>query len=73
MIFKNRNKRDCHKETLCIAILNKQKCHFIFLLQNFRTGGWNRSCLGVWYQWEGEDVGKGYRRVNMMCTVYTCM
>jgi hypothetical protein len=28
----------CHKETPCVAILNKEKCHF-FLLQNQRTGG----------------------------------
>jgi hypothetical protein len=35
----------CHKETPCIDILNKQKCHF-FLKQTQRTGGQNRSCLG---------------------------
>jgi hypothetical protein len=27
---------ECHKEIPCVAILNKQKCHF-FLLQNWRT------------------------------------
>jgi hypothetical protein len=25
---------ECLRETPCVAILNKQKCHFIFLLQN---------------------------------------
>jgi hypothetical protein len=32
-----------------MAILNKQKCHFFFLLKNQRTGGQNRSYLGGWY------------------------
>jgi hypothetical protein len=58
------------KEISCVAILNKQKCHF-FLLQNLRTEGWNSSCLGGWYQWERGEVGKRYRRVNIeqiLCT-----
>jgi hypothetical protein len=35
-----------YMETLCVAILNKQKLDFFLfiLLQNRRTGGWNRSC-----------------------------
>jgi hypothetical protein len=44
--------------------------YFLFL-QNRRTGGQNKSCLGDWYQWEGEDVGKGCKRRNMvqiLCT-----
>jgi hypothetical protein len=43
----------CHKETPYVAILNKQKCHFFFLLQNQRTRGLNRSCREGWYQWRG--------------------
>jgi hypothetical protein len=35
---------------------------FFFLLQNQRTGGQNRSCLGwragCWYQWERKMAGK---------------
>jgi hypothetical protein len=41
----------------CIAMLNKQKCHF---KKKHRTGGQKRSCLGDQYQWEGEAVwGEG--------------
>jgi hypothetical protein len=55
----------CHKETPCIAILNKQKCHS-FLLQNGRTGVWNRLCLGdlvpvggerMWRKGEEDEYG----------------
>jgi hypothetical protein len=55
--------------TLCSTFIsNKQKCHaffflsFIFLLQNWRLGGQNRSWPergGGWHQWErggGERV-----------------
>jgi hypothetical protein len=38
----------------------------IIFLQNQRTGGQNRSYLGIWYQWERGNVGKEYRRVNIM-------
>jgi hypothetical protein len=41
--------------------------------QRWRTGMQNRSCLGSWYQWEGEDIKKGCRKVNMeeiLCTMY---
>jgi hypothetical protein len=41
-----------HNETLCITILNKQKCHF-FLLQKWRTKRQNRFYLGGWSQWGG--------------------
>jgi hypothetical protein len=37
----------------------------LFLLQKWRTGGQNGSILGVWYQWEGKDVERGCRRMNM--------
>jgi hypothetical protein len=26
----------------------------------------NQVLSGGWYQWEGEDIRKGYRRVNIM-------
>jgi hypothetical protein len=37
-----------------------------FLLQNQRTGGWNRSCKGedIDTSWRGEVEGKGGRMVN---------
>jgi hypothetical protein len=69
----------CHKEMPYVAILNKQKWHFIvffFLIQNQRTGGQNRSCLGAGclYQREGRGCGemvkKGEYGAN---TVYTSM
>jgi hypothetical protein len=27
--------------------------------------------MGGWYQWEGEDIRKGYRRVNIVQILYT--
>jgi hypothetical protein len=45
--------------------LNKQKWHFFsssfFLTQSQRTGGWNTSCLGSRYQWEGGGDGEMYK------------
>jgi hypothetical protein len=63
--------RKCHNETPYIAILNKQKCHFIFHFQKCKVGSQNRSCLGGWYQWEEDDIRKGCRRVNMVKTFCT--
>jgi hypothetical protein len=44
------------------------------MLQNWRTGGLNKSCLGGWCQWEGrggrERVWEGEYGAN---TVYSCM
>jgi hypothetical protein len=62
----------CHKETPCVAILNKQKCLFFFFIykikeQESRTG----SSLGVSASGSMEEVRKGCRRVNMvqiLCT-----
>jgi hypothetical protein len=75
--MKNVEKNDkefCHTceniYTPCVPMLNKQKYH-IFISQNQRKGGQNRSCLGVWYQWKGEGVGKGHGRMNsvqILCT-----
>jgi hypothetical protein len=76
---KNIYKWKCHKETPCAAILKKQAYHFFsyfFLIQNQRTGGQNKSCLGEegWYLWEGgrggEMVKGGEYGTN---TVYTYM
>jgi hypothetical protein len=62
----------CFKETPYVIILNKQKCHFSFLLENCRTSGWNRSCLGeVGTSGREEDMEKGCRRVTIvqiLCT-----
>jgi hypothetical protein len=60
---------ECHNEIPCIAILNKQKCHFFS--QKRRTGRQNRSCLGGGYEWEGEDIRKGCRRVNVVEMLWT--
>jgi hypothetical protein len=51
-----------HKETSCIAFLNKQKCLF---LKNGEKEG-KTSTIYALAQWEGEDIRKGYRRVNMV-------
>jgi hypothetical protein len=48
---------DCHKETPCIAILNKNVI-FFFFYKIKEQGGQNRSCLGGWYQWEGGGCGE---------------
>jgi hypothetical protein len=44
---------------------------FSFCLQNQRTEGQTRSCLRGRYQWEGEEVGKGDRRVNVVKILFT--
>jgi hypothetical protein len=45
-----------HKEIPCIAILNKQT---LVSLQNLRSGGQNRTCLGVITVGGGRRWGKG--------------
>jgi hypothetical protein len=50
---------------LCIAILNKQKCHFFSF-----TKSENRRAEQVLF-WRGEKVGKGCERMNIvqiLCT-----
>jgi hypothetical protein len=50
-------------ETLCIDILNKQKCLF------FKNGEQEGKTGPVWMgviSGRGEDMGKGCRRVNMV-------
>jgi hypothetical protein len=59
--------------TIYIYILRNvtRKLRHFFLLQNWSTGGHNRSCLGVGIRGSGEDVRKGCRRldmVQMLCT-----
>jgi hypothetical protein len=51
------------------SYLKQTKVLFVFLLHNWRTGGQNRSCMGVRDQWEGEDVGK-VQEVNMACCAH---
>jgi hypothetical protein len=52
-----------------VAILKKE---FFFLLQSKRTGRRKRTCLGGLVPMEeGEDVGKGCKKVNIvqiLCT-----
>jgi hypothetical protein len=52
--------------SLCSYLKQTKNVIFFFLLQNQRTGVQNRSCLDGWYQWEREEVEKGYRGANMM-------
>jgi hypothetical protein len=42
----------------------KQKCLFFFQKMEKRRA--NRSCLGVATSGRGEDIRKGYRRMNMV-------
>jgi hypothetical protein len=51
----------CHKETPCVAILNKQKCHFSKTGQEGKTGP-----IWGWLHRGGEDVRKGCGRVNLV-------
>jgi hypothetical protein len=48
---------------------NKISLFFFFLLlQNWRTGGKNKSCLGggIGISGRGDEVGKGHGRVNIV-------
>jgi hypothetical protein len=57
----------CHNEILCIDVLNKQKC----LFSKVEDRNVNQVLSGGGFQWEGEDIRKGCRRVNMvemLCT-----
>jgi hypothetical protein len=62
-----------HKETPCVAVSNKQKYHFpfFFFLQNQGIGGQNRSCLGMGTSGSKEEMGKVFKRVNVMQILYT--
>jgi hypothetical protein len=53
---------NCHKETLSMAVLHKQKC-LLSKTEN-RKEKWVLS--RGWYQWEGEQVRKGCRRMNVV-------
>jgi hypothetical protein len=58
------------RKLLC-SYLKQAKMSFSFCLQNQRTEGQTRSCLRGRYQWEGEEVGKGDRRVNVVQILFT--
>jgi hypothetical protein len=52
----------CHKETLCVALLNNQKCHFFsFFLYKIKIRRAEQILHGGWYQWEG---GGGWKIVK---------
>jgi hypothetical protein len=59
----------CHNETLCIDILNMQKC--LFFLKKWRTQMYISSCLGAGKSGRGEDIRKGCRRMNMVEIICT--
>jgi hypothetical protein len=51
--------------------LKQKKCHFIFLKKNVKQEERTSSVWGVGTRGIGEDVEKGYRRVNIiqiLCT-----
>jgi hypothetical protein len=55
-------------ETPCITLLYKEKCLFF---KNSEQEGKTVPVCGSLHQWEGEDIRKGCRRVNMvkiLCT-----
>jgi hypothetical protein len=59
------------QETPWVAILNKQKYHFFSFYKNGGQESGTGPDWGVWYQWEGEDMGKEYGRENIeqiLCT-----
>jgi hypothetical protein len=57
----------CHNETPVIAILNTQKC----ICSKTKNRKVKQDLSGVGTSRRGEDIRKGYRRVNMvgiLCT-----
>jgi hypothetical protein len=59
------------ENSLC-SYLKQTKMSFFFNLQNQKTEGWNRSCLGVGSNsGRGEEVGKGNGRVYIVQTLCT--
>jgi hypothetical protein len=49
----------------------QKNTHRVYLVNDNLKCKRNRSCLGGWYQWKGEEVGKGCGRVNIvqiLCT-----
>jgi hypothetical protein len=57
--------RKCHKETPCVAILNKQKYHFFFYKIGEHKGGTVPAC-GIGTSGRGRMWGKGVRRVTIV-------
>jgi hypothetical protein len=52
--YSSLNIRNCHKESPCIAILNKRKCHFFFFYKIGEQEGETGPVEGICNQW---DVG----------------
>jgi hypothetical protein len=50
------------ENSLCSYLKQTKMSFFSFLLQNQRTGGQNRSCLGIGTTEREDDIRKGYRR-----------
>jgi hypothetical protein len=69
------NQIGCHKESPCIAILIKQKCHF-FLLSFSKLENWRKEqslpVEGVVDTSVGDqELGTGCKRVYMVQILYT--
>jgi hypothetical protein len=55
-----------HKETPCVAILNKNKCHFVLIYLIKEQKGVTGAAWGVVISVREEDVWKGHVRVNIV-------
>jgi hypothetical protein len=58
----------CHKEAPCIAILNKQNVRVVFFYKVGEQEGRTDPVWRVGTSGRGEDVRKGFRRMNMVLT-----
>jgi hypothetical protein len=59
----------CHNETPCVAILNKQKCHFSKMKEKKvkQVLSWD------WYQWEEGEHKKCVEGEYGGDIIYSCM
>jgi hypothetical protein len=60
------SKWKCHKETHCIAVLNKQKCHFFFYKISEQEGRKDPALGGGSISGRGKEVRKGCGRLNIV-------
>jgi hypothetical protein len=61
---------ECHKETICTAVLNKQKC---LLLKNEGQEGKAGLVWGTGTSGKGETIRKGYKGEYGGNTMYSYM
>jgi hypothetical protein len=57
----------CHKETPCVAILSRQKCHFLLYFAKLKNRRAEQVLPGVTgISGMGEEVERGCRGVNIV-------